>query len=287
MRKLQYRFLVLLSILALGCQQKTKQKEVLSTENSFNVLTKNSDSLTIDLVALLKEGKLTNTIIVTVDEDPVYHDRKRYNAIPFNELLGAYPKIKKLQTDKYQIIFECEDGYKPMMPLQKFLSAKSFLAVSDVDAPEGELWSTITKDGREMKAAPFYLVYQGLSPKDTDFKWPYNLIKIHVVPTIGNISLLYPKDDIAAKTGFDMFNKNCISCHAINKIGGSMGPELNYPKSVTEYWNQEQLKKFIKNPASFRNGVKMPTIPNLTKKEIETIVYYLNYMANHKLQKSE
>jgi hypothetical protein len=106
MRKLQYRFLVLLSILALGCQQKTKQKEVLSTENSFNVLTKNSDSLTIDLVALL-EGKLTNTIIVTVDEDPVYHDRKRYNAIPLMNYL-APTKIKKLQTDKYQIIFECE-----------------------------------------------------------------------------------------------------------------------------------------------------------------------------------
>jgi hypothetical protein len=48
-----------------------------------------------------------------------------------------------LQTDKYQIIFECEDGYKPMMPLEKFLSAKSFLAISDVDAPEGELWSKL------------------------------------------------------------------------------------------------------------------------------------------------
>jgi hypothetical protein len=35
------------------------------------------------------------------------------------------------------------------------LSAKSFLAVSDVDAPKGELWSKIIKDGREMKAAPF------------------------------------------------------------------------------------------------------------------------------------
>ncbi|MGO4818602.1 c-type cytochrome [Flavobacterium sp. W22_SRS_FP1] len=96
-----------------------------------------------------------------------------------------------------------------------------------------------------------------------------------------------PKDEEEAKIGFALFDKNCISCHAINKIGGSMGPELNYPKSVTEYWDQEQLKKFIKNPASFRNGVKMPTIPNLTEKKIESIVYYLNYMANHKLQKSE
>ncbi|MFT6689346.1 MAG: cytochrome c2, partial [Saprospiraceae bacterium] len=244
-------------------------------------------SLTIDLIALRREGKLKNSIIVTVEQDPVYHSKKSYNAIPFSELLNSYPKIKKLQTDKYQIIFECEDGYKPMMPLQKFLSAKSFIAVSDVDAPEGESWTKIIKDGREMEAAPFYLIYQGISPKDTDFKWPYNLIKIHLVPSIGNVSLLYPKDDIAAKTGFDLFNKNCISCHAVNKIGGSMGPELNYPKSVTEYWNQEQLKKFIKNPASFRNGVKMPTIKSLTEKDIESIVYYLNYMANHKLQKSE
>jgi hypothetical protein len=32
---------------------------------------------------------------------------------------------------------------------------------------------------------------------------------------------------------------------------------------------------------------KMPTNRNLSKNEIESIVYYLNYMAKHKLQKSE
>jgi hypothetical protein len=32
---------------------------------------------------------------------------------------------------------------------------------------------------------------------------------------------------------------------------------------------------------------KMPTIETLSKNEIESIVYYLNYMAKHKLQKSE
>jgi hypothetical protein len=58
-----------------------------------------------------------------------------------------------------------------MMPLQKFLSVKSFLAVRDADAPKGELWSKIIKDGHEMKAAPFYLVYKGIC-KDTDLEWP-------------------------------------------------------------------------------------------------------------------
>jgi cytochrome c2 len=287
MQKLHYRFLLLLSILTLGCQQKTKQQEVSTSQTSVSALANASDSLTIDLVILQKEGKLTKTNVVIVEDDPVYHSKKRYNAIPFPELLYTYSKIKQLQTDKYQIVFECEDGYRPMMPLKKFLSSESFLAVSDLDAPKGESWSKIIKDGREMKAAPFYLIYQGVSPKDTDYKWPYNLIKIHLVPTIENVLLIYPKDNKTAQIGFELFNKNCISCHAINKIGGSMGPELNYPKSVTEYWDQQQLKNFIQDPASFRNGVKMPTLPNLSEKEIETIVYYLNYMANHKLQKPE
>lgn len=45
-----------------------------------------------------------------------------------------------------------------------------------------------------------------------------------------------------------------------------MGGKLNYLKSVTEYWDKNQLKEFIKNPASFRNGVKMPILPNLSTK---------------------
>jgi hypothetical protein len=60
------------------------------------------------------------------------------------------------------------------------------------------------------------------------------------------------------------------------------------PNQITQkchrVWNQEQLKKFIKNQASFR--WVMPTIETLSKNEIESIVY-LNYMAKHKLQKSE
>jgi hypothetical protein len=35
-----------------------------------------------------------------------------------------------------------------------------------------------------------------------------------------------------------------------------MGPRLNYPKSVTEYWNKKAIKAFILNPSSFRHGVK-------------------------------
>jgi len=279
MRQFQYKIAILILFLALGCQQKTQNK----TDAETNIQSHGKDSLTIDLVALQNKGQLKKTTLITVYDDPVYHSIKRYNAIPFPELLETYTSIKNLETSEYQIVFECEDGYKPMMPLQKFISVKSFLAVSDLDAPKGQLWLPIIKDGHEMKAAPFYLIYQEVSTKDVDFKWPYNLIKIHLVPNSENIALLFPKDDAKAEIGFQLFSKNCVTCHSINKIGGNMGPELNYPKSVTEYWDKTQLKAFIKNPASFRNGVKMPTPTNLTTKEIDEIVNYLEYMTNHKL----
>jgi cytochrome c2 len=60
-----------------------------------------------------------------------------------------------------------------------------------------------------------------------------------------------------------------------------MGPELNYPKSVTEYWIETELVNYIVNPASFRHKVKMPTL-GITKQQSQEIVDYLEYMSDHK-----
>jgi cytochrome c2 len=78
--------------------------------------------------------------------------------------------------------------------------------------------------------------------------------------------------------GYDLFKNRCQTCHAINKIGGKMGPELNYPKSVTTYWKTEDLKAFIQNPASYRNEVKMPNL-GIKPQEATEIVKYLTYMS--------
>lgn len=279
MKRYHTLFLLLAALLMSGCQQKKTEQ---SLTKSLATPT-NTDSLTLDLLRLQTEGKLKNTVVVTVISDPVYHTTKQFNAISLNELLVAHTSVKNLDAPQFQIVFECEDGYKPVMPLKQLLSAKAFIALSDVQAPKGKAWAPIIKNGHEMKAAPFYLIYQGISAKNPDYKWPYNLIKIHLIPNKADqTAALVPKNNTKAEAGFELFNKNCLVCHAINKIGGSMGPELNYPKSVTEYWDKDQLKAFIKNPASFRNGVKMPTIKTLTPQEINAIVYYLEYMAAHK-----
>lgn len=47
-----------------------------------------------------------------------------------------------------------------------------------------------------MKAAPFYLIYRGVSSKDEAFKWPYNIVKLHFDTTNSTIAALYKKAEI-------------------------------------------------------------------------------------------
>jgi cytochrome c2 len=241
-----------------------------------------NDSLDIDLLALKTQGLLKNTQIIIIKNDPVYHKTKKFNALPLKELMEKYSSMEKLTPSDIKVVFECEDGYKPEMPLEKLLSAKAFLAISDVDAPKGREWEQIFKDGHEMKAEPFYVIYEDVSPEDGSYKWPYNLVKIHFAPLHENDAALIPKDK-TAMAGYELFKNRCQTCHAINKIGGKMGPELNYPKSVTEYWKTDDLKAFIQNPANYRNDVKMPSLGIKPDEAIE-IVKYLAYMSEHKLK---
>lgn len=281
MHLLRHLLFTILLCTAVSCQQKNKVSTAATPQIIEN---QSSDTISLNLIDLQKQGKLDNSTEIIVIDDPVYHSTKRYNALHLIDLLEKYTSLKKIDVKNYQIIFECEDGYKPMMELQKFIMVKSYLAISDIDAPKGKLWSPIVKDGQQMQAAPFYLIYPVVSSKYTDYKWPYNLIKIHLVKNDHNVALLYPKYDSSAMAGFQLFKSNCISCHAINKIGGTMGPELNYPQNVTEYWQLDKLKEFIENPATFRNGVRMLKIAKLSTKDIDQIVYFLKYMAQHKLE---
>jgi hypothetical protein len=115
-----------------------------ATQSENKTLT--TDSLNLDLLALQKEDKLNGTTLITVHNDPVYHSTKRYEAVPLLHLLEN-TAIKNLDTEKYQIVFECIDGYKPMMPLQNSFGQIIF-AVRDTDAPKVNYGQKIIKTER-------------------------------------------------------------------------------------------------------------------------------------------
>jgi hypothetical protein len=104
-----------------------------------------TDSLNLDLLALQKEDKLNGTTLITVHNDPVYHSTKRYEAVPFTTSMETHTAIKNLDTEN-QIVFECIDGYKPMMPLQNSFG-QIISCRQDTDAPKVNYGQKIIKDG--------------------------------------------------------------------------------------------------------------------------------------------
>ena len=260
-------------ISVLSCNQKKELK--------IEATTFAQTEIKLDLLDLQKKNKLGKDTVVTIANDPVYHKQKKYKAVNASLLIKNQIDLTKIDPKNTKIVFECIDGYKPEMPLELFLNANPYLAFEDIDAPKGAKWEPIIKDGNEMNAAPFYIVYTGISEKDSRYKWPYNLVKIYLETLNKSTIELYPLKDRKLETGYTLFKNQCLTCHAINGIGGTMGPELNYPKSVTEYWKENELVDYIVNPASFRNKVKMPTL-GITKQQSQEIVDYLKYMSENK-----
>jgi cytochrome c2 len=237
-----------------------------------------TDSLSVELTRL----RLPAAQPITVPDDPVYHARKRYEAVPLETVLRQIPGYANASPTQTQVVFECADGYKPSMPVAKVLSRKAYLAVRDAEATKGQTWQPLVKDGQPKEIAPFYVVYTDVPADDETFKWPYNLVKISLVPLDDELKALYPADDETLAKGYGLFKTNCLTCHALNRVGGQMGPELNVPKNVTEYWQPDHLKAFIQNPASYRAGVKMPRLAHLSEDDVQEIIRYLGYMAQHK-----
>ena len=257
----------------LSCNQKKEQK----VEGTTIV----QAEIKLDLLDLQTKNKLGKDTIVSIANDPVYHKEKKYKAVSASLLIKNEIDLSKIDPKNTKIVFECVDGYKPEMPLELFLKAKPYLAFQDSDAPKGTKWEIIVNDGNEMNADPFYIVYPSVSSKDARYKWPYNLVKIYLEPLNKSTLELYPLKNRKLESGYKLFKNHCLTCHAINGIGGTMGPELNYPKSVAEYWKEDELVKYIINPASFRNKVKMPTL-GISKQQSREIVDYLKYMSENK-----
>ncbi|MBC7890647.1 MAG: c-type cytochrome [Sphingobacteriaceae bacterium] len=268
-------------LLLLSCQPKTPPET--GAVDSVSAASVPTDTAVVALLSLKKAGVFREAKSISIAEDPVYHRQKTYAAVPLEMVLRKIPGYDRTNPANTQVIFECEDGYNPSMPLAKVLSRKAYLAIRDVDAPAGQDWITIKKAGQTKTAAPFYVVYTDVPPDDATFKWPYNLARIRLQPAADELALLHPTG--TPERGYALFRTHCLTCHALNGAGGVMGPELNFPKNITEYWREADLRAFVRNPASYRQGTKMPPVAQAQVSDagLEEILGYLTFMAGHKV----
>lgn len=217
-------------------------------------------------------------VAVEVD-DPVYKRKQRYEGLWLRDVLEEMNYAGHPEADVY-VRFRCKDGYLPIMPLARALGGKGLIAIRDLHAPPGKDWEPLPAKGESATLSPSYLVWVSPPGDPDEYPWPYQMISIELVSGADALGELAPEG--SKKLGYDLFATHCLKCHAINGVGGTFGPELNSPCSVTEYWNSGFLSRFITQASSVRAGTKMPDFHLMPGKDIEAIVEYLQYMSNHK-----
>lgn len=270
MKHLPFPFLFVLLFFA--CQSETKQEEIPPTVQ----FTTSALEHTIDLLALEKQQQLPPETQLSVQRDIVSHLPTTYTGHSLQEILATHFPLETIDTATATLVFVCIDGYAPTMPLQDAFKARALLAT----AIAGE---TQWRDTMQ-KYAPYYVVWEDTDTSVYHYPWPYALTEIKLTTAEAQFSAAIPPAGENAEAGFELFKNHCMKCHSVNKVGGVMGPEFNFPKNITEYWEVENIWAFVQNPQSFRYRSTMPAQADLKREEFEEIIAYLKVMKNHKLE---
>jgi mono/diheme cytochrome c family protein len=210
--------------------------------------------------------------------DPYYSKEKSYRAVPLVRVLDlAFPNDK---ISEVEYVLRAKDGYT--VPMRGSLATEpgAYIAFEDVNVPG---WEPIGQ--QKANPAPFYLIWAKNEQQNLDtHPRPYELATIE----IAKFEEVFPHtaptgiaEGEPARRGFEIFKEQCVLCHAINREGGRVGPDLNVPQSVVEYRPAEQIKAYIKNPLTFRYS-QMPPHPNLSEAQLDDVVAYFTAMKDRK-----
>ncbi|MDX1649399.1 MAG: c-type cytochrome [Myxococcota bacterium] len=222
---------------------------------------------------------------VEVPRDPYYGRPKRYRACPLRRVLelglGGLPEGFADAT----VLLRALDGYTRPVHGATLLEEGGFLALADAGREASGLTGWEPIDRRRVDPGPFYMVWTGAGQGDPHaWPWPYQLAAIEVVAFEERFPHVLPRgaaEGSAARRGFAIFRRACLACHAVNGQGGTVGPELNVPRSIVEYRPEEQIKAYVRDPARFRY-TSMPPHPELDDGDLDDLIAYFRHMRDHK-----
>jgi mono/diheme cytochrome c family protein len=252
-----------------GCDNKSGSALLKSSNDSFE------NYLPVFDLEIFFQNEPLDTILIEYDI-VLKKKNKRYEGLYTQDLFGKIIQRYSIDTSNKEVLFICKDGYNVSVPLFQLLNEKGFVACKDIDS-KGK-WDEEIVD----KFSPYYLVWD-IEKNDSNHSFPYGVTHIKIINKAKEFADAYPLN--ASKKvdkGFQLFMKHCIKCHKLNKVGGTIGPELNTPKSIMEYWKTEDVKAFIKNPNNYRNNSKMPAMTQISDDDVNLIVKYLTHMVQYK-----
>ena len=224
---------------------------------------------------------------VTVTVYEPYEQRDvTFSGIPAADALDRALGPAWRKSEVLQLI--AQDGYTAAIPTQRLLTHKAWLAAARTDRPDFVLDKKVPKV-ETVAIAPFYLVWDSKNDPEIraegDYGWPYQLATVRTTTYHDAFPGLDPPEPVSPTVarGFALFAQHCATCHSLNGHGGKVGPELNAPHSVTEYWKPEWLRRWIDKPAEIRHNTAMPGLPAHVANRaqaVDDVIAYLTAMAN-------
>ena len=222
---------------------------------------------------------------ITVSQDPVYKSAKQYQGYALTEILKNLKIPKPYQPEDMVIVFTAKDGYRVAMAFNDAINEQGYIAFRDTAAAENKKWLEFKYGKQKTTPDPFYLVWPKQGLDKWRYPWPYQLTAISLEPASVYFGAAAPRhSDTEVRKGFNLFSTYCIRCHSVNLAGGQLGPELNVPKNITEYFIAGELSGFILNAPAYRAGTKMPVFAEtLGADQVQSIVHYLQHMKTEKI----
>lgn len=207
---------------------------------------------------------------------------KRYEGFALRDVLDLAYGEAWTKPEWSDAAFVALDGYQAVGPLDKLNEDGAFLAFRDLDREKG--WEPVGARGAD--PGPFFLVWTR-EGQDTEhgYPWPWQVAALDLVRFATRYPEVLPagaKDGSPAARGFALFKARCFRCHSVNQQGGKIGPELNVPKSVTEYRSKRMVQEFIARPSDYR-VTYMPDHRDLSQRELDDLYEYLRLKSRQKV----